>query len=341
MRTAAAAVGVLLSAVLVRSAPAPTPASAFQAELARLAEAAGGTAGVCAVHVESGERAAVRGSERFPMMSVYKLPIALALLHRVEMGETRLDKKIGLQPSDLRLGRSPIADAHPDGNVTLTLRELLEALLVESDNTASDLVLREAGGAGAVTARLRELGITAIRVDRPEGRLALDYLGIADAPPEGEWTLALLRKIFDGVSPLQRAPSARAWTEDPRDTAAPDAMADLLVSCLQGKALNSENTRLLLDLMARSTPAPGRLKGKLPQGTAVAHKSGMSMSADGYTGAINDVGLITLPGTAGHLAVAVFVKGSERDVAIVDDAIARISRAAYDHWTGRAAPPRD
>jgi len=325
------ALGLFLAASFGTGAPAGSLPTSFETELARLVAPAGGTAGVSVIHLETGAHAAVRGGEGFPMMSVYKLPIALALLHRVETGASRLDKRIRLEPSDLRLGRSPIADAHPEGSVALSVRELLEAMLVESDNTASDAVLAEAGGPGAVTDRLRELGVEGIRVDRPEGRLALDYVGVTDAPPESEWTLEKLRKIFAGVAPDRRAAAARAWTEDPRDTATPDAMAALLAKVARGETLNAEHTGLVLDLLSRTTPAPGRLKGRLPADTAVAHKSGMSMSADGYTGAINDVGLITLPGAAGRLAVAVFVKGSTRDPVVIDDAVARVARAAYDH----------
>ncbi|HTO76098.1 MAG TPA: serine hydrolase, partial [Thermoanaerobaculia bacterium] len=190
----------MIAAVLLAAAAArPLPD-----EIAKIAASAGGTIGVAAVSVESGKRFALRGGERFPMMSVYKLPIALTLLHEVEAGKTTLDKKVPIRPSDLRLGNSPLAERYPEGDVTLTLAELLEATLVDSDNTASDLLLREAGGAAAVTARLRELGIEGIRVDRPEARLALDGAGIHNAPPEDEWTLPALRRLFDAQAPADR-----------------------------------------------------------------------------------------------------------------------------------------
>ena len=318
---------------LAAAAPAARP---LPEEIRKIAASAGGTVGVAAVAVESGERFSLRGGERFPMMSVYKLPIALTLLHQVEAGKISLDRRIEIRPSDLRLGASPIADRHPEGGVAATLAELLEATLVDSDNTASDILFREVGGGAAVTARLRELGIEGVRVDRPEAWLALDGAGIRSAPPEAEWTLAGLRRLFDAQPPAERARAMRAFVLDPRDTATPDAMADLLVVLARGKALDASNTARVLNLMARTTPGGARIKGKLPEGTPVVHRTGLSMTVEGYTAAINDVGLVT-PADGPRFAIAVFVKGCGRPVPETEDAIAGIARAVYDRFSTPAA----
>ena len=47
----------------------------------------------------------------------------------------------------------------------------------------------------------------------------------------------------------------------------------------------------------------------------------------------NDVGIATLPGGRGHVAIAVMIKGSDRPDAVREAAIARIARAAYSYWT--------
>jgi hypothetical protein len=47
-------------------------------------------------------------------------------------------------------------------------------------------------------------------------------------------------------------------------------------------------------------------------------------------GSTNDVGVITLPKGAGQLALAVYVKGSSRDLAAREMVIARIAKAAFD-----------
>ena len=54
---------------------------------------------------------------------------------------------------------SPIRDRYPNGGIDVSIRELIRAALVESDGTASDILLRLAGGGPRVTAYLRGLGI--------------------------------------------------------------------------------------------------------------------------------------------------------------------------------------
>jgi beta-lactamase class A len=84
----------------------------------------------------------------------------------------------------------------------------------------------------------------------------------------------------------------------------------------------------------KNTPTgPNRLKGLLPKGTPVAHKTGTTGSTEGINAGTNDVGIITLPDGKGHLAIAVFVKGSNQAADIREKAIAQTARMCYDYWT--------
>jgi beta-lactamase class A len=73
------------------------------------------------------------------------------------------------------------------------------------------------------------------------------------------------------------------------------------------------------------------LKGLLPPGTVVAHKTGTDGTFGGLTRATNDIGIITLP-DGRHLAIAVFVRDSTADEATRERTIAAAARAAYDRW---------
>jgi len=81
--------------------------------------------------------------------------------------------------------------------------------------------------------------------------------------------------------------------------------------------------------MKDSSSGLHRIKGDLPAGTIVMHKTGTSGTAGGITYATNDIGLITLPDRR-RLAIAVFITDSTADDAIRDAVIARIARAAFD-----------
>lgn len=79
------------------------------------------------------------------------------------------------------------------------------------------------------------------------------------------------------------------------------------------------------------TTALKRIKGLLPNGTVVAHKTGTSSTVNGVTAATNDVGLVTLP-NGQHLAIAVFVSDSQATDVIREEVIAKVARAAWDEW---------
>src|SRR5207253_8196592 len=88
----------------------------------------------------------------------------------------------------------------------------------------------------------------------------------------------------------------------------------------------------VLKSMTEATPGPNRLKGLLPAGTIVAHKTGTSGTENGVTAATNDIGIITLP-NGRHFAIAVFVSDSPVDEATREGVIAKIAKAVWDKWS--------
>jgi beta-lactamase class A len=100
-----------------------------------------------------------------PMQSAFKLPLALAVLHAVEQGQLSLDQQVSFLPSDVYKGTfSPLQDAHPNANVDVPLRELLELSVGRSDNTATDILLRLMGGTEPVQRYLDTLGLQGIEI---------------------------------------------------------------------------------------------------------------------------------------------------------------------------------
>jgi beta-lactamase class A len=263
-----------------------------------IARETGGPVGAAAVVIEGGRAVSFNGARRFPMQSVYKLPIAMAVLRDVDAGRLRLARKIDIRPEDLAPERlhSPIRDANPRG-VTLTIRELLRLLISESDGTASDVLLGLAGGAERVTKYLRGLGVDAVTVATTE------------------------RAMARGDEQVQY-----------RNSATPESMLALLRALEEGRGISRASRGLLLDFMLKSAPGPRRLKGMLPEGTPVAHKTGTSGTIEGVTRATNDVGIITLP-DGRHMAVAVFVSDTKADADVREGVIAKIARAAWDCWS--------
>jgi beta-lactamase class A len=332
---AAALVVILISGGLASAQTSVTNSSHLVAEsalprlereIARLAKGAGGVVGVSAVHLQTNRRVSLNGSERFPMASTFKVPIAVQLLTRVDQGELRLDQMIQLQQSDLHPGSGTLTDLFNQQGLALSVRNLMELMLLISDNSATDVCLRLAGGPVAVTARMRAAGINVIDVNRSTVQLIADWIGVTKLPPESEWSPTLFRTLSSSVKPEERKAAAAKFDADPRDTATPEAMVALLERIYRKNLLKPESAELLLDIMRRCRTGEARLKGMLPLGTEVAHKTGT------IGGTTNDVGIITLPENAGHVAITVFVKSSEKEVSARERVIADVARAVHDFF---------
>lgn len=306
----------------------------LEAEIGRLSAISGGKVGVGIIHIESGRELFVNGSEPFPMASTFKVPVAIELLTRVQAGTVRLDSVITLKPSDLHPGSGTLTGLFNDPGVSLSVHNLLELMLLISDNSATDLVLKVAGGGAAVNARLAALGVKGISVDRPTIQLIADVVGVRNLGPESSWSIAAFDSLNRLVAPAQRLEARTAFYLDRRDTSTPEGMARLLAKIHRGEALGPERTALLLDIMRRCETGALRLKGLLPPDVPVRHKTG-SLGI----GVANDVGIIDLR-DAGHVVVAVFVKESTRDVVAQELTIAQIARAAYDYFTFNPVPVR-
>lgn len=338
-RLAAVTMATVLVSVFPLAAQSVTPAGdpglgRLLAEIGRLAPSSGGTVGVGAVHVETGRAVWFNEDERFPMASTYKVPIAVQLLSRVDRGEISLADMVELEPADIHPGSGTISNLFDDPGVTLSLRNLMELMLLISDNSATDLTLTAAGGPDAVNARMAELRVDGLSVDRPTSSLIGDYSGV-ETPEDGRISMAEFRDRAADVTDGERAAAREAFSTDTRDTSTPRAMAHLLAMTWAGKALGSKNTEVFKDVMLRVQTGTGRIKGVLPPGTPVGHKTGT------IGGTTNDVGYIYLPDGAGHVITVVFVKDSERPVPAREATIAQISRAIYDYFLFSPGTPAD
>jgi beta-lactamase class A len=106
-----------------------------------------------------------------------------------------------------------------------------------------------------------------------------------------------------------------------------------LKRAFRGELLSKALTGRLVEILEATTTGSARMKGLLPVGTVVAHKTGTTATVMGLNGSTNDVGVITLPKGAGKLAVAIYVKGSTRELESRERVIARMAKAAFDLWS--------
>ncbi len=173
--------------------------------------------------------------------------------------------------------------------------QLMDVMMTRSDNRATDMLITTLGGPGAVERWLRAHRVEGMRVDRTIAQLLSDRRDLRDI----------------------------------RDSSTPVAMLGLLRLIDSGDALSAQSRSRLLDMMRRCVTGSNRIRGLLPAGTHVEHKTG---TLAGYTG---DVGFLTLPGGR-RIAVAFFARGGSNRPAVISTA----ARAIYDDFgvSGLADP---
>ncbi|MBB4632057.1 class A beta-lactamase [Sphingosinicella soli] len=304
------------------AAAVPAATKVVDTEVARLAAGAGGVVGIAAWRLDGkGPRILLNADAAFPMASTFKVPLAGKIFDMVDKGQLRLDQMLDV-PQDMMSPSEVIADRFIHPGVSLSVHNLLEVMLTQSDNTATDVLMKAAGGPAAVTAWVRAQGVSAMRLDRDTNRLLRDFYRLGEGPLTEAFETAA--KADPALLTKGSRPDA-AFDADPRDTSSPAAMAALLTRMFAGKALSAESTKAFTAIMERCRTGMARLPGRMPPGTTIARKTGT------IGGTVNDVGMVSLPDGTG-VVIAAYVKESAAPTADRERAIAEIARTVRDYF---------
>ena len=231
--------------------------------------------------------------EKFPMQSVFKLHLAMLVLHQIDEGKLDLNQLVTVKRAEvLQNTWSPLMKQYQGNEFSVPVQQLLQYSVSHSDNVACDLLFELVGGPAALHSYVQSIGIKETEVVANEAQMHAD-----DQVQYKNWT-----SMKGAVQILQKFE--------------------------QKKLLSKNSHALLWRWMVETTTGPKRLKGLLPSDTVVAHKTGYSGIRAGKTAATNDIGVIVLP-DGRPLLVAVFVKDSSESTETNEAIIARIAQAAY------------
>lgn len=240
----------------------------------------------------------INGNSRFPMQSVFKFHISMVMLSEIDKGHFALDQKIVIKKSDLRKNTwSPIRDQYPKGT-SLTIGELITYTVSLSDNNGCDILLRLLGGPKTVEDYFKGKGYQNISIQMTEDQMHQD------------WEIQFKNWIY------------------------PSESNRILFDFFKYNQnfLSASGKQFLLQTMIHTETGMNRLKGKLPEGTVVAHKTGSSgANSKGVTAAANDIGIVYLPDGNAYI-ISVFVSQSTESETVNDEIIANISLIAWNYF---------
>ena len=277
----------------------------LKTEIDSLIKSKNATVGVSIIANNLKDTININENLHLPMQSVFKFPIALAVLSEVDKGRFKLNQKIKITSKDLNLSNdlvlnwSPIKEKFPNGT-TMTLGEIIKYTVSQSDNNGCDILLRLIGGTTVVEKFLLQSQLSDISIKASEGDMHKD------------------------------------WNIQFQNWATAIALNQLLIKAYASgnyRILSEKNYHFLWKTMKDTSTGVNRLKGQLPQGTIVAHKTGASGSIDKIvTPATNDIGIIFLP-NGSPIFISVLVSNSYEDEKTNEKIISDIAKKVWDYYS--------
>jgi len=263
----------------------------MQNDIRRIVSGRKAVIGVAIYNCKNEESFCINGCKRFPMQSVFKLPIVLKLLSKIDAGEESLSDSIFIKDSDLLPETwSPMREKYVHGNVNVALSDIIRYTIAQSDNNGCDILLRHIGGPSVVNEYLRSIGIEQITIARNEAEQHTNFNSQYDNWATPMETVKLLKLLYE-------------------------------------KRLLKENSHEFLWKTMCET-STGSVKDKIPQTVSVAHKTGSGFDPKVKLYVTNDVGVMVLPDNTAAL-FAIYIMKSKENRSTNYEIIADIAKCVH------------
>lgn len=254
-----------------------------------------GTVGIAVWFEDQGDTLNMNNDVKYPLLSVYKLPLAMKVMHDIDSGLYNLNSKVEVSAEELSENTySPMKKQLGDTGFSADVETLLKYAVAYSDNIACDVLFRLAGGPQAVNTFIRNLGVSGINIQSTEKQM--------HRKPE------LAYQNYGTPLELNR----------------------LLRLLYRGEILTLSSTEKLMDIMTSNQTGAQRLMKWMPSEVKVAHKTGTGTNGE-MVMACNDVGIITLP-DGRKILLSVLIKDTYEPYENCEALIAGISRICYQHF---------
>lgn len=252
------------------------------------------TVGVALI-VDGKDTLTINNNFRYPTQSVYKFHLALAVLDYLNKNNLTLDHQLYVKKGDLLPNtHSPLRDDYPQGEMYLSVADIIRYTVSKSDNNGCDILFRLVGGTAVVDRYIRGLGLSEFAIAATEEEM------------HGPWEV----QYTNWSTPYTAAQALEIFR-----------IQDILPQPFHD---------FLWDTLAGTITGGNKIKALLPEGTFVAHKTGSSFrNAEGLKAAENDIAIIQLP-DGRYYSLVVFVADSMESNDVNCGIIAQISKVVYD-----------
>src|ERR1043166_9829745 len=156
--------------------PAPKPIDLLKQKLEQISSGVSADWGIYIKSLDTGEEIAINADKVMDTMSAIKIPLLVDVYRQVDAGKINTADRFAMKTADKRFGTGVLRTL--DSGLNLTFRDALELMIIQSDNSATDMAFARAGGPAHVTQTMRELGL----ISMPATGTSFDwFLALAEA----------------------------------------------------------------------------------------------------------------------------------------------------------------
>ena len=311
---------------------APKPIDLLKQRLETISQSVSADWGIYIKSLDSGEEVAINADQPMDTMSVIKIPLLVDVYRQVDAGKLNPEDRIVLHTADKRWGTGVLRTL--DDGVNLSFHDALMLMVIQSDNTGTDMAFARDGGPAHVTQTMHHLGLNSIEAvgttfDWFRALATAGDPSYADLSPGELFTKGFPDKLteaevekfhFEGKHPFGLS-SARD-------------MGRLLELIATNKAASEKSCKEMMHMLGLQQMHT-RIPKYMDDNTDTPHKTG-----DFPPYIANDVGFIETP--AARVVVVFFSANHRGFYSELEDAIGRMSEQvwAYFNYRGKSAAAR-
>ena len=244
--------------------------------------------------IKGNEHWLINNNKTYPMLSVFKIFVAAAVLNKIEKENTSLNTPIIISKETMYPTYSPLRDKIKQYPYQSSIEELLMYMIAQSDNIATDILISYLGGIEKLNYFITSTGFSEVIIKANEKQMNEDI------------------------------------QKQKLNTAHPQDIAAFIKAIDDGKILSPKQTNIFRKIMQQTQTGKNKLKSGLPDNIIIGHKTGSSdRDKNGIKIGDNDAGFVILPNKKTYY-IAVLIKDSKMSDEQNANLISQISKLVYE-----------